>query len=229
VEATADAATLEREADAAFWRGDVPRVMALQERAYRRYREGGDARGAGRMATALAWHHTTQASGLAVVEGWIARAHRLLDPLDHAASPVAALREARRVARPGALVAMATWGEPQDCEAAVYLKALGALMPPPPPGAGGPFALSAPGALEALVTEAGFEPGVRTDVDCPFAYPDLETALRGLLGAGPAEVAIRHSGEAAARAAVTEAITPFATTGGGYLMENRFRFLVARA
>ena len=116
---------------------------------------------------------------------------------------------------------MATWGEPQDCEAAVYLKALGALMPPPPPGAGGPFALSQPGALEALVTEAGFEPGERTDVDCPFAYPDLETALRGLLGAGPAEVAIRHAGEAAARAAVTEAIAPFATADGGYVMENR--------
>ena len=38
-----------------------------------------------------------------------------------------------------------------------------------------------------------------------------------------------HSHGAGARAAVTEAIAPYATTDGGYLMENRFRFLVARA
>lgn len=93
-----EAAALEREADAAFWRGDVPQVIALQERAYRLYREDGDARGAGRVAVGLAWHHTTQASGLPVVEGWLARAHRLLDALD----PVAeqgwlAVREASTV------------------------------------------------------------------------------------------------------------------------------------
>jgi len=152
-----------------------------------------------------------------------------VNSFQYAADPVAALREARRVARPGARVAVATWGEPQDCEGDVYLKALGALMPPPPPGAGGPFALSAPGMLEALVAEAGLEPGERTDVDTTWRYPDLDTALRGLLAAGPAAVAIRYSGEEAVRAAVAEAIVPFATSEGGYVMENRFRFLVAHA
>jgi hypothetical protein len=63
------------------------------------------------------------------------------------ADPVGALREARRV---GAVVGIMTWGAPEHCEAVVLLKALGSLMPPPPPGAAGPFALSAPGALEAI-------------------------------------------------------------------------------
>ena len=54
-----------------------------------------------------------------------------------------ALREARRVVTAGGRVAMVTWGMPQDCEHATTLKAIGALLPPPPPGAGGPFALSA--------------------------------------------------------------------------------------
>jgi hypothetical protein len=41
-------------------------------------------------------------------------------------------------------------GPPEDCEAAAYLGALGMLLPPPPPGAPGPFALSQPGALASL-------------------------------------------------------------------------------
>jgi hypothetical protein len=41
-------------------------------------------------------------------------------------------------------------GPPEDCEAAAYLGALGALLPPPPPGAPGPFALSQPGALASF-------------------------------------------------------------------------------
>jgi ubiquinone/menaquinone biosynthesis C-methylase UbiE len=70
----------------------------------------------------------------------------------YAASPVNALREAGRVARTGAPVVIAVWGTPEDTEAAASLAALGSLMPPPPPGAPGPFALSQDGALEVLVT-----------------------------------------------------------------------------
>ncbi len=96
-----------------------------------------------------------------------------------AAKPVNALREARRVAKPGAAVVTATWGKPESCEASAFLAALRPLLPPPPPGAPGPFALSADGALEALVEQAGLTPKSVAGVDCPFEYPDLETLLRG--------------------------------------------------
>ena len=50
----------------------------------------------------------------------------------YAASPRHALEQARRVARPGAPVVIATWAVPERCPAAVYLAALGSIMPPPP-------------------------------------------------------------------------------------------------
>jgi SAM-dependent methyltransferase len=146
----------------------------------------------------------------------------------YAANPVNALGEARRVARHGAPVFIATWGEPSHCEAAGYLGALAALLPQPAPGAPSPFALSEPGALEQLAREAGFTPAESTVTDCTWRYADLETALRGLLSAGPAVRAVRHSGEEPVRRAVTAAIAPFRTAQGGYQIENSFRCLLVR-
>lgn len=147
----------------------------------------------------------------------------------YAADPVRALSEARRVARPGAPVLIATWGRPEDCEASAYLAALGSLLPPPPPGAGGPFALSAPGALEALVRAAGLLSQAASEVDVVWTYPDEATVLRGLLAAGPATKAIEHAGEEAVVAAVRPAFAPFRAGDGSYRLENRFRYLVATA
>ena len=145
----------------------------------------------------------------------------------YAGNPVAALHEAKRVARAsGAVVAM-VWGRQEDCEAAVYLKAVGSLLPPPPPGAPGPFALSQDGALESLMQEAGLRPQGTFDIDTPWEYPNLPTALRGMLSAGPAIRAIRHSGEAAVADAVTAAIAPFRTASGSYLLNNKCRYAVA--
>jgi ubiquinone/menaquinone biosynthesis C-methylase UbiE len=146
----------------------------------------------------------------------------------YAASPGNALAEARRVLRPGGTIVIATWGLPQDCEAAGHLKALGALMPPPPPGAPGPFALSDEAKLKALAAEAGFTPIAVVDVSCPWAYPDLETALRGMLSAGPAERAIRNSSVERAREAVAASIAAYKASSGEYRLNNKFRYLVAR-
>ncbi len=146
-----------------------------------------------------------------------------------AATPVNALREAKRVARPDAPVVIATWGKPEDCETSAYLAALRPLLPPPPPGAPGPFALSGDGALEALASAAGLTPKGVEDVDCIFEYPDLQTALRGLNSAGPAVKAIETSGETAVRDAVTKALAPFRLASGAYRMKNRFRYLIAAA
>jgi SAM-dependent methyltransferase len=146
----------------------------------------------------------------------------------YAASPVQALREARRVARADGIIVIAVWGLPETCDAAGHLKALGPLMPPPPPGAPGPFALSDEAKLKALATDAGLTPLAVVDVQCPWIYHDLETALRGLLSAGPVERAIRASSIDRVRDAVAEAIAPYGGSSGDYHMNNVFRYLIAR-
>jgi SAM-dependent methyltransferase len=146
----------------------------------------------------------------------------------YAASPIDALREARRVTQPGGTVVIATWGLPEDCDAAGHLKALGALMPPPPPGAPGPFALSDQSKLKTLASEAGLAPIEVVDVECPWVYPNLDIALRAMLSAGPAERAIRHSGMDRAREAIADSITPYRKLSGEYHLNNKFRYLVAR-
>jgi SAM-dependent methyltransferase len=146
----------------------------------------------------------------------------------YAASPANALREARRVAKPSGIIVIAVWGLPEHCEAAGHLKAIGSLMPPPPPGAPGPFALSDEATLKALAADAGLTPMTVVDVACPWIYPDLETALRGMLSAGPVERAIRASSYERTRDAVAAAIAPYRTQSGGYHLNNKFRYLIAR-
>ena len=147
----------------------------------------------------------------------------------YAASPVRALREARRVARPGGRVVIAVWGKPEDTAATGYFAALEALLPPLPPGAPGPLALSHAGALEALASAAGLTPTSVEEVDCLWTYNDEATALRGLLSAGPAVRAIQHAGEPSVYDAVVQAIAPFRTASGQYELKNTCRYLIARA
>jgi SAM-dependent methyltransferase len=144
----------------------------------------------------------------------------------YAADPVAALREAARVTKPGGHVVAMIWGTAAECEAATYLAAIGRLLPAPPPGAPGPFALSEPGVLEALLTAAGLTPTPRRVVAAPWEYPNEESMLGGLMSSGPAAAAIEHASEGAVRQALREACAPYRRHDGSYRMENAFHHIV---
>jgi SAM-dependent methyltransferase len=146
----------------------------------------------------------------------------------YAASPLTALKEAHRVLKSGGLLVIAVWGKPEDNEVLGYFKALSSLMPPPPPGMAGPFALSVDGELETLVSQAGLRPGKIEEVECLWDYPDDSTVLRGLLSAGPAIRVIQHAGEEATRQAVLEALAPFKTNSGGYQLRNKARYMIVK-
>jgi uncharacterized protein (TIGR02246 family) len=119
----------------------------------------------------------------------------------YAGNPVVALKEARRVTKADGYIAIVTWGQPDGMEAAGAVTALRPLMPPPPPGAAGPFALSDQTALRTFAADAGLTRAEVFDVENPFVYPDEATAVRGWNSAGVAARAMENSSEQA----VTEA------------------------
>jgi len=94
--------------------------------------------------------------------------------------PVKVLSKVFAALKPGGKVSVAVFSLPQANEfmavpMQILLKHAG--KSPPPPGAPGIFSLAAPGLLEKLFTEAGFEnPGVES-VDIVFRLPPAEQAL----------------------------------------------------
>jgi len=146
----------------------------------------------------------------------------------YAGNPLVALSEARRVAQSDGRVVVMTWGSPEGMPAASLVAALKPLMPPPPPGAPGPFALSDEAALRRFASDAGLEPVDVFDVASPFIYADEDTAVRGLNSSGVAARAMENTSEEAVSKAHRDAIAPYRQSDGSYRIDATFRCLVAR-
>jgi len=147
----------------------------------------------------------------------------------YAGNPGLALAEAKRVARPGAEVVIMTWGEPEGMDAASIVAAIKPLLPSPPAGAPGPFALSDKEALNSFAVEAGLVPSTIIDVHTPWQYPDLDTALKGVMSAGVSVRAMEYSSEEAVEKAYSDALSQFRLSDGSYSLGASFRYLVAYA
>jgi SAM-dependent methyltransferase len=149
-----------------------------------------------------------------------------INSLFFASNREAALREAGRVARPGARIAAISWAPPEQVESIAYLAALEPLLPPLPAEID-PFI--EPAELEQLARGAGLQPQQVMDLDWPWEYPDRATALRGWLSPGPSILAIEASGEAKVRDALAKTLEQFHLTDGGYRLENTVHCLIAVA
>ncbi len=147
--------------------------------------------------------------------------------IQYAADVKNALREAGRILKVQGKLVIMIWGNPEECEAAAYLKAVGSLLPPPPAGAPGPFALSENGLLEALLQAAGFTIIYQADVAGRWDYETPAIALRGLISAGPVARAIAHSGLTAVAETVSAAIQPYVRPDGGVVFNNTYRIVVS--
>ncbi|HSE86528.1 MAG TPA: class I SAM-dependent methyltransferase [Candidatus Binatia bacterium] len=147
----------------------------------------------------------------------------------YAANPDAALAQAKRVAKSRGTVVIVTWGKPEGMEYAKLMGALKGLLPPPPPGTPGPFALSDERSLREFAAKAGLEPLEIVDVDTFFHYADLSTALRGLTSSGNAIRAAELFSDDAVRKAYTSSLEGFRQPDGGYRIGATFRCLFTRA
>jgi SAM-dependent methyltransferase len=145
-----------------------------------------------------------------------------------AADPLAALIEARRVAKPGAPLFIVIFGREDHNELVAVLRAIRALLPPAPPRAPGPLALSPPGVLEDLLARAGLAVTAYGYLESAYEYPDLKTALRAIGSAGPTVRAAQLAGEVAVADALGGALAPCRTSSGGYRLEVESRYVIAR-
>jgi SAM-dependent methyltransferase len=146
-----------------------------------------------------------------------------------AADMVAALREARRVAKPGAPVVIQVWGRPDRCDLTAMKYAFRSLLPPPDPETPEPPALWEAGVLEEIAGAAGLTPEDAFDISWPYRFPDEETLARAMLAPGLIVELIDAVGEAPVRAAILAALEPYRAPGGGYRLENEWHFLIATA
>jgi hypothetical protein len=101
------------------------------------------------------------------------------------------------------------------------------LVPPERQEDHAPYALAAPGALQTALAGARLTVVVDREQPGDWRYDDLDEALRGVLSSAGGARAIGLVGEDRVRHVLTEALAPFRTPDGSYVMHNRFRLLVA--
>lgn len=139
------------------------------------------------------------------------------------ADPASALRETKRILRPGGPLAFAVWASPERNPWAT-LPAMTLIerghMAPPEPGAPGIFAMADPELIRELVIGAGFDDPEIEEIDFHFRHVDANDVWDALVRlAGPlAHVinALDPDERQATRAAVEEALGPFRAADGSY-------------
>jgi SAM-dependent methyltransferase len=142
---------------------------------------------------------------------------------------VAALREAARVAKPGAPVVIQVWGPYERGDLEAMMKIAHPYLPPRPRDAPPEPELWMPGVLEEMTTEAGLEPGEAFDVTWAYKYPDAETLGRAMMAPAGIATLVGPEREAEVRTAIVDGLAPFRGERGSYRLQNEFRCLIARA
>jgi len=145
-----------------------------------------------------------------------------------AGDPRRALREAARVTRPGGRVVASLFAAPERSQGTVVHEAMSALIPPERASDHAPYALSAPGNLEAALADAGLQVTADGEVVCDWPYACTQDAIRGLLCSAGGARAIQAAGEPAVRDVLERALAQFQDPRTGVVtLRNTFRWVAA--
>jgi SAM-dependent methyltransferase len=142
---------------------------------------------------------------------------------------VAALREAGRVAKPGAPVVIQVWGRHERCDLESMKAVARPFMPPRPPDAPPEPDLAVPGVLEQLAADAGLEPQTAFDLSWAYEYVDDEELGRAMLAPMGLGDLVGPAREDEVRRQIVDALASCRTPYGGYRLDNEFHVLIASA
>ena len=138
-----------------------------------------------------------------------------------------AVRELRRVLRPGGRLAITSWGKPEQVEMRVVFAAVASALPQRAPG-GGPFAWSADGALADLLSEAGFKVIAEGASQCDFQYPNFDVFWRAQSSAGNYQPALQAVGSDRLREIIRAAVRPYTKADGTIVLRSVYRWTAGR-
>jgi len=136
---------------------------------------------------------------------------------------VAALKEAGRVARPGAPIVVQVFGRPEHCELETLKAAVATFR--------GEAHRSywRPGIAEEITERAGLTFKESFDLTFPYRFADETTMLDGMSSAGGAALAAGPEREGEVRAAISKALAHCRLPDGGYRIDNEWHVVIARA
>jgi len=142
---------------------------------------------------------------------------------------VASLREAGRVAKPGAPVVVQVWGPHERNDLEPMKEIARPFMPPRPRDAPPEPDYSRRGVLEALASQAGLTPETTFDTSWEFVFPDEATMRRALVAPAGLATLVGAEREEQFKQALSAGLVRYRDPDGGYRLQNEFHFLIARA